>query len=204
MTESIDDRHTGLHLNWSTIWDRVAAAVPDRIAVRTPTAAVTYAELERLSAALAGTLQTSGVERGDRVGLFLYNRIEYLVGMYAAFKLGAVPVNLNFRYREIAEAFDRGAPLPPEVRREHAIGSPDDVAPLVVWLASEAAAGITGQAIGIGGDRLTVYAHPSEAAVAFADGGWSVEGIDAAWRDGLDRHAQPSGITLSPLSEPGA
>ena len=44
---------------------------------------------------------------------------------------------------------------PPEVRREHALGGPEDCAPLVVYLASEAAAGVTGQAIGIGGDRLS-------------------------------------------------
>ena len=99
MTESLDVARAGLHLNWSTIWDRVAATVPERIAVRTPTLAVTYEELEHASARLAATLLGSGVGRGDRVGLFLYNRIEYLVGLYAAFKIGAIPVNLNFRYR---------------------------------------------------------------------------------------------------------
>ena len=103
-------------------------------------------------------------------------------------------------YKDIAEAFDRGAPLPREVRREHALGSPDDVSPLVVWLAGEAAGDVTGQAIGIGGDRLTVYAHPSEASVSYSDGGWTVEGIEAAWHGGLAEHEQPSGITLPPLS----
>ena len=54
--------------------------------------------------------------------------------------------------------------FPPEVRREHALGTPEDCAPLVVFLASEAAAGVTGQAIGIGGDRLSLYSHPAEIA----------------------------------------
>ena len=43
------------------------------------------------------------------------------------------------------------------------------------------AAGITGQAIGIGGDRLTLYSHPAEAAVALRDGGWDAEAIAAEW-----------------------
>jgi 3-oxoacyl-[acyl-carrier protein] reductase len=51
--------------------------------------------------------------------------------------------------------------FPPEVRREHALGKPEDCAPLVVYLASEASADVTGQAIGIGGDRLSLYSHPA-------------------------------------------
>ena len=51
---------------------------------------------------------------------------------------------------------ERGEPLPAEMRRGHAIGMPEDCAPLVVFLASDAASEITGQAIGLGGDRLTL------------------------------------------------
>ena len=50
------------------------------------------------------------------------------------------------------------------------LGGPEDVAPLVVYLASAASAGVTGQAIGIGGDRLSVWAHPAEAGHALAPG----------------------------------
>src|SRR3954469_1522013 len=63
--------------------------------------------------------------------------------------------------------------FPPAVRREHALGMPEDCAPLVVYLASDAAAEITGQAIGIGGDRLSLYSHPAEIAHALRDGGWT-------------------------------
>ena len=58
--------------------------------------------------------------------------------------------------------------MPAEVRREHALGMPEDCAPLVVFLASDAAAGMTGQAIGIGGDRLSLYSHPAEIATSCA------------------------------------
>jgi NAD(P)-dependent dehydrogenase (short-subunit alcohol dehydrogenase family) len=73
--------------------------------------------------------------------------------------------------RPHAEALSRGEPLPPWVRRELGFGNPADAAGLVAFLASDAAADVTGQAIGVGGDRLALWAHPSETVVEFADGG---------------------------------
>ena len=101
---------------------------------------------------------------------------------------GTIPI-----YAELYQRFVAGEPVPPAVRREHALGGPEDAAPLVVWLASAASEGVTGQAIGIGGDRLTLYAHPSEADVAYHDGGWTAEQIDAAWKEQLSASAQTSG-----------
>ena len=57
-------------------------------------------------------------------------------------------------YEPLVERVEAGDPLPREVRQAHAIGMPEDSAALVVFLASDAAANVTGQAIGIGGDRL--------------------------------------------------
>ena len=71
--------------------------------------------------------------------------------------------------------------FPPEVRREHALGKPEECAPLVVYLASDAAAGVTGQAIGIGGDRLSLYSHPAEVAHELRDGGWTADAIADVW-----------------------
>jgi 3-oxocholest-4-en-26-oate---CoA ligase len=92
-------------LNWSQIWDRVAAATPDTLAIVTGTTSRSYRELEDRAARLAGAFAERGVHQGDPVGLFLYNRPEYLEAIYALFKLGAIPVNMNFRYRprELAE-----------------------------------------------------------------------------------------------------
>ena len=106
-------------------------------------------------------------------------------------------------YAEVAAAYERGEPLPRVVRQEHALGGPEDVAPLVVWLASDAAAGVTGQAIGVGGDKLSVYSVPQELGVTFRAGGWTPEAIDEAWASTFAPHVQPSGITLPPLDGPG-
>jgi NAD(P)-dependent dehydrogenase (short-subunit alcohol dehydrogenase family) len=80
------------------------------------------------------------------------------------------------------DALKAGDPLPPYARRELAFGSAEDAAGLVAFLASDAAAGITGQAVGIGGDRLALWSHPSEVVVEFADGtGWSADAIAEVW-----------------------
>lgn len=107
---------------------------------------------------------------------------------------GTMPI-----YQEVYERFLEGEPLPPVVRREHALGSPDDVAPLIVWLASDASSGITGQAIGLGGDRLTLYAHPAVLETRDGDGGWTPDGIRQVWEAELSALAQPSGPTFAPM-----
>jgi NAD(P)-dependent dehydrogenase (short-subunit alcohol dehydrogenase family) len=87
--------------------------------------------------------------------------------------------------------------FPPEVRREHALGKPEECAPLVVYLASEAAADVTGQAIGIGGDRLSLYSHPAEIAHELRDGGWTADAI----ADAIGSFpTQPYGVQLPELN----
>ena len=99
----------------------------------------------------------------------------------------------------LADLVAAGKPIPPKVRRDHALGPPEDCAPLAVFLASDEAADITGQAIGIGGDMLTVYAHPVEAAVEYRDGGWTAEEIAKAWADRLRKEKQPYTPNIPPL-----
>jgi len=80
------------------------------------------------------------------------------------------------------DALKAGDQLPPFARQELGFGSPQDAAGLVAFLASDAAAGITGQAVGIGGDRLALWSHPSEVVVELADGtGWSADAIAEIW-----------------------
>jgi NAD(P)-dependent dehydrogenase (short-subunit alcohol dehydrogenase family) len=102
-------------------------------------------------------------------------------------------------YKPLAARVAAGEPLPPAVRREHAIGLPEDCAGLVVFLASDAAAGITGQAIGIGGDRLCLYTHPTEIVTELRDGGWDAEAIAAIWQGRFAEQLQPNGINLPKL-----
>lgn len=79
------------------------------------------------------------------------------------------------------ESLKRGEPLPAIIRRGVGMGTPEDAAGLVSFLASDAAAEITGQALSIGGDRLALWSHPQLTTTAFQDGGWSADDIAAAW-----------------------
>lgn len=82
------------------------------------------------------------------------------------------------------DALTAGRPLPAFARQQLGFGSARDAAGLVAFLASDAAAGISGQAVGIGGDRLALWSHPTETVVEFADGtGWSADAIAGVWAD---------------------
>lgn len=85
-------------------------------------------------------------------------------------------------FEKAIAAVDAGQPMPDFFRQELGFGTADDVAGLIAFLASDAAANITGQAIGVGGDRLQVWSHPAAAAEAYHEGGWSFEAL----RDGFD------------------
>lgn len=81
------------------LFETVAQTVPDRLAIISDSTRLTYAELNDQADRLATGLAAHGVTRGDKVGLYLYNGPAYLLGFIAACKLGAVPYNVNYRYR---------------------------------------------------------------------------------------------------------
>jgi NAD(P)-dependent dehydrogenase (short-subunit alcohol dehydrogenase family) len=104
------------------------------------------------------------------------------VTVNAVVPVAATEMTLNVpALRPFAEAAARGEELPPFARRSLGFGTAADAASLVTYLVSNAAAGVTGQAIGIGGDRLVLWSHPEPVVTAYADGGWTADGIAQAW-----------------------
>ncbi|WP_327583939.1 SDR family oxidoreductase [Nonomuraea sp. NBC_00507] len=98
-------------------------------------------------------------------------------------------------FAPILEESERtGDPLPDWLRKDEGLGTVEDVAGLIVYLASDASAGVTGQAVGIGGDKLALWSHPQEKAVAYADGGWSADAIAASWEAGVGAEPETYGI----------
>lgn len=89
-----------------------------------------------------------------------------------------------------------GTPLPAWLRAGEGFGTPEDAAGLVVYLASAESAGVTGQAIGIGGDRLSLWAHPEEVELSFRDGGWSADAIATTWPSTLGRNPRSVGVPM--------
>jgi len=81
--------------------DRVAAATPDALAVVSAHQGIrlSYGELLAEAERAARSLMALGVVKGDRVGIWSGNRVEWLVTQYATAKIGAVLVNVNPAYR---------------------------------------------------------------------------------------------------------
>jgi len=100
------------------------------------------------------------------------------------------------------EAWEQhGEPLPSWLRQGEGFGTPEDAAGLVVFLASESARDVTGQCIGIGGDRLSLWSHPQEVAVALRNGGWDADAIVDAWDSSVGRDPQSVGIPAPKLPD---
>jgi acyl-CoA synthetase (AMP-forming)/AMP-acid ligase II len=85
-------------LNLADLWELVLPHVADRVALVVDDRQSTYAELEERANRLADRLAADGIGPGDHVGCYLYNGPEYIETMIAAFKLRAVPINVNYRY----------------------------------------------------------------------------------------------------------
>ncbi|MFF7755676.1 type I polyketide synthase [Streptomyces sp. NPDC007971] len=72
-----------------------AARMGERTAFRDGRRAVTWTELDDRTARIAGHLARQGVRRGDRVALWLSNRVEVVESCLAAVRAGAVGVPLD-------------------------------------------------------------------------------------------------------------
>jgi NAD(P)-dependent dehydrogenase (short-subunit alcohol dehydrogenase family) len=83
------------------------------------------------------------------------------------------------------EQYERLIDLPP----------PQSVPPLVVYLASEAAAGINGCVFGCGGGKITIWSHPKEARGIYKDykqeGKWTQEELAKSLPTLLEENPNP-------------
>ena len=91
------------HADALSMWRASLTAGTDRPFLYYFDAAVTVATVEAESDALAVALAARGLDRGDRLALYLQNVPQFLIGLIAAWKLGAiaVPVNPMLKEREL-------------------------------------------------------------------------------------------------------
>ena len=77
---------------------------PDRAAILFEGRSITYRELDESSNRLANALGGLGIERGDRVAIYLPNTPEFAVVYYGILKAGAIAVSINsiFKQQEVA------------------------------------------------------------------------------------------------------
>ncbi|MGH7310872.1 MAG: SDR family NAD(P)-dependent oxidoreductase [Candidatus Rokuibacteriota bacterium] len=70
----------------------------------------------------------------------------------------------------------------PEARRGAATATPPEaIAPVVVYLASDRAAHITGQVVGVRGNEVTIFSHPAPVRVASSVEPWTGERLAEVW-----------------------
>jgi len=96
-----------MEFNLADLFECVAGRVPERVALVWGTQRLTYRQLDERANRLAHGLQAIGVGPGQHVGIYMYSRPEFLETMLAAYKIRAVPINVNYRYvaEELAYLF---------------------------------------------------------------------------------------------------
>jgi 3-oxocholest-4-en-26-oate---CoA ligase len=85
-------------LLYADVWESIALAIPDRVAQLRGERSLTWRDFDRRAEALAQHLIEAGLPRHARVGTLLFNAPEYLESLFAAFKVGLTPFNMNYRY----------------------------------------------------------------------------------------------------------
>ncbi|NDE88294.1 MAG: long-chain fatty acid--CoA ligase, partial [Gammaproteobacteria bacterium] len=86
--------------NFADLLELVAHEVPQRTALVCGDERLSYAELASRVEHLAATLDRRGLRAGETLALHCGNRPEYLIGFFAACRLGVLPFNVNYRYVE--------------------------------------------------------------------------------------------------------
>ena len=89
-----------MNLNFASVWEMVADLVPENDALICGEDAVSWKEYDIRSSKIASALTEAGLGPNSKAGLYLNNSNEYLIGQNAIFKIGGVPINVNYRYVE--------------------------------------------------------------------------------------------------------
>lgn len=102
-------------------------------------------------------------------------------------------------FQKAVEADERGEAMPSFFRHDLGFGTADDVAGLIAFLSSPEADGITGQAIGVGGDRLQVWSHPEPVATEYHEDGWDYATMQTQGAELVKGNLQEVGEKMPPL-----
>ena len=86
--------------NFASAWESIADAQPDRPALVQGDRIRSWGEWDDRSARLAAAFKDLGLTDDGKVASYLYNSIEYMEGVFATWKVGGAPVNVNYRYLE--------------------------------------------------------------------------------------------------------
>ncbi len=137
------------------------------------------------SAGLRGNFgQTNyGAAKAGLMGMTFVWALE--LGKYGICVNALAPAGVTRMTGSLAE----GEEVPPSL-------DPSLNAPLVVFLASDEAAGVNGQIFGRTDFSYTIFQHPKQIAWMHRDGGWDVAGVVENFDSMLGQHLQPVGMVM--------
>jgi len=89
-----------MNLDFASVWEMIADLVPENDALICGEEIVSWKEYDSKSSKIASALTKAGLRANSKAGLYLNNSNEYLIGQNAIFKIGGIPINVNYRYVE--------------------------------------------------------------------------------------------------------
>lgn len=94
-----------MQFNLADLFESIVDARPEQTALVCEQRRLSYTELDERANRLANYWLSLGFGEGDHIGMQLRNGSEYIEGMLAAFKIRAVPININYSYVEAELAY---------------------------------------------------------------------------------------------------
>jgi acyl-CoA synthetase (AMP-forming)/AMP-acid ligase II len=111
-----------MEFNVADLVEAACDQVPDREILICGDTRVVFKDLDARANRLANHLSSIGIKPGDHLGIYAQNCVEWVEGMLAAYKIRAVPVNVNYRYveDELHYIFDNADMVALILHREYA------------------------------------------------------------------------------------
>ncbi len=89
-----------MEFNVADLFEAAVDKAPDREIIVCGDRRATFRELDERANQVAHYYLSLGLGKGDHIGIYAYNSIEWVEAMLGAYKIRAIPININYRYVE--------------------------------------------------------------------------------------------------------
>ncbi len=87
-----------MEMHFATVWESIADVLGERAAIVCGDTRRSWTQWDDRAARLASVFASAGLGPDSKVGLYLFNSVEYCEVQFGAFKGRHVPININYRY----------------------------------------------------------------------------------------------------------